>query len=552
MRRLAGLRPFALPLGVTLGLTAWVCAGSWGWSSSGATGGATGGWGAGWFLYRDFVAVPEPRLGPQSLGVSGAAARAVPLDAVTTALALVVPTSVQQQLMLAGVLVLAGLGVAVLLRAHGTVAMACGAAVAVWNPYVAERLLLGQPPTLLAYSMAPWIVLAVRHPGPAGRRLALVVLAALPAALTPFGGVVAAVVAVAASLATPARRTRGWLASVLVVAFLWCLPWLAAATTGPGVVADRDGAIAFAVGADSPLGTVGSVLMLGGAWAPGARPSSRLDLLPVLASLAILLLAAAGVLAHARRGRRRAAVVLATLYAGPVCVVLLLSTGPGLALFTVAQDVPGVAIFRDTHRLLGLSALVCAVGVGLAAGALTRWFAARPPAGGRGPSAAPVFGAGLVVLALTVLTVPDLPGLVARSYRPVAYPPSWQQVVDAVESTPGDGAVLVLPWQPFRNPAWAGGQPFLDPLPRALDREVLSSFDLTVARDDRALVVGGGDPAESRAWAAGRLDPAVLDRLGISVVVEWQGTAGRLPSSHAGLVAVLRSPEFTVWSRRTG
>ncbi len=531
MHRVAGLRPLVSPLAVTIGLAVWVCAGSWG---------------HGWLLYRDFVAVPDPRWSPQSLGDSGAGARAVPLDAVTTLLAWAVPTALQQQVMLLAALVLAGVGVAVLLRRHGVAAMTCGAAVAVWNPYVAERLLVGQPPTLLAYSMAPWIVVAVRHRTTGPRRLALVVLAALPAALTPFGGLVAAVVALAASAATPVRRSRGWLTAVALAALGWCLPWLVAAVVGPPAVADPDGAPAFAVGADSALGTIGSVLMLGGIWAPGARPSSRFDVLPVVASLALLLLAVAGTVVLARRGRRSVATQLGLLYLVPTGLVLLLSTGPGLAAFTALQAVPGVAIFRDTHRLLGLSALACALGAGIAVAGASSWTAARQP------GAAPRVGLVLGVLALTVLAVPDLPSEVGRSYRPVAYPASWEQVVGAVDHLPGDGAVLVLPWQPLRNPAWAGGEAFLDPLPRALDREVRSSFDLTVARDGQVLTVGGGDPPEAAQWVAGRVDPQVLDRLGISVVVEWQGTVGRLPQDHPGLELVLRTPEFTVWSRTGG
>ncbi|GAB3081159.1 hypothetical protein [Pedococcus soli] len=531
MRRTAGLRLFAAPVAVTVGLAAWVCARSLG---------------QGWYLYRDFVAVPDPRFGPQTLGTSGAAARAVPLDAVTTALAVVVPTAVQQQVMLVATLVLAGLGVTVLLRHHGPAAMTCGAAVAVWNPYVAERLLVGQPPTLLAYAAVPWVVVAVRHPTSAPRRLLLVVLAALPAALTPFGGLLAAVVALVASLLTPGRRTRGWIVAVALAALAWCLPWLLAALLGPPVVADRDGAAAFAVGADSPLGTIGSVLMLGGIWAPGARPGSRLDLLPVAASIGVLLVAAVGVALLVRGRQHRAAVVVGASYVLPVTAVLLLSSGPGLALFARAQDVPGVAILRDTHRLLALSTVALAVAVGVAVGAATSALGRRLGGAGSAQGVGVVLGA----LALTVLTVPDLPGAVTRSYRPVAYPDSWHQVVDAVDRAPA-GAVLVLPWQPFRDPAWAGGRPFLDPVPRALDREVLSSFDLTVVRDGHPVTVDGGDPAEGASWAAGRLDPGVLDRLGVTVVVEWRGTVGRLPQQHTGLHPVLTTPEFTVWARTT-
>ena len=63
-------------------------------------------------------------------------------------------------------------------------AAVAAAGLAVWNPYVAERLLLGQPPTLLGYAAMPWVALAARSAAPLGWRLPLVLLAAAPAALT--------------------------------------------------------------------------------------------------------------------------------------------------------------------------------------------------------------------------------------------------------------------------------------------------------------------------------------------------------------------------------
>jgi hypothetical protein len=107
--------------------------------------------------------------------------------------------------------------------------------------------------------------------------------------------------------------------------------------------------------------------------------------------------------------------------------------------------------------------------------------------------------------------------------------------------------VLSLPWQPFRQVAWAGTQPFLDPLPRAVRAEVVGSTVLTVPRDGRLLPVGT-DPPEAKAWTQGRLDVAALSRLGIGYVVEWKTSPGRLPARHDGLRLVTRGQWFDVWA----
>ena len=149
-----------------------------------------------------------------------------------------------------------------------------------------------------------------------------------------------------------------------------------------------------------------------------------------------------------------------------------------------------------------------------------------------------------------VLTVPDLPGSVRSAYRPVEYPPSWPEVVAAVEEAPGEGAVLLLPWQPFRAVSWAGDAPFLDPLP-ALHAPLRSELDLLVHRDGADVMVRE-DPEAGREWAAGRLDPDTLRRAGVDVVVEWKGTPGVLPAQHPGLRRVLQSAEFDVWVAGSG
>ena len=522
-------RTLVVASGVALLLTLVVCARSLG---------------HGLYLYRDFVSVPDPMWGAQTWG-SGSAPRAVPLDPVMTALARVgLSTGVQQQVLLVGAVFLAGFGVAVLLRRHGLAAMTSGAVVAIWNPFVAERLLIGQPPTLLAYSMTPWLVAAVRSDLRGARARWAVVLAAVPAALTPWGGVVSAGVVLAASLLTPCRRNAAWLGSCAALAVLWCLPWALPALTGAAGGSDPDGARAFALASDSPLGSFGSALTLGGIWAPGAWPASRASAMAVVASCLLLGCSVAGAMVLSRR-RLDLAGVLTVAWLLPVAAAWVVSTGPGLGLFSRLQSVPGVAIARDTHRWLGVSAIAAAVLVGLATEAVGTARAATVTRRVR------VVAAVGVSASLAVLSVPDLPRDVAAAYRPRSVPADWGEMVTAAEHAAGDGTILVLPWQPFRRVAWAGTAPFLDPLPRGLSSPVLTSHELSVVRGGAVLTVDD-DPPDLRPLASGLLDLAQLRRHDVHAVVLWKGTPGHGPSGVAGLRLVEDSEHFTVWAVTRG
>lgn len=511
-----GPAPVLAGTAVTVSLTALLMAGSVG---------------RGQLLYRDFVTVPNPVLTARSWGFDGSAPRAVPLDAVTALLDPVVPAWVQQQVILVATLVLAGVGTAVLLRTRGVVAATVGAAVATWSPYAAERLLLGQPPTLLGWSMIPWLVLAVGRRGSLGVRVGCVVVAAIPAALTPYGGVVAAgvVLGVAALVHRAPARELGIMAFTGV---LWCLPWLIPALGGRTDAGEADGAAAFAVRFERPRDVL-EVFAGGGVWARGAVPESREHWLALAASAAVLGLALIGL--TRLEGRRR--ILLTALMIGPPAVALLLATPWGLSFWAWAQSVPGVALVRDTHRLLGPAWFAVAVLAGIGSSKV----AERLP-----DTAGPIAAGGVLVAAVSLapLSVPDFADRLRTAYVPVAFPPAFGEMVRQVAREP----VLVLPWQPMRRVAWVGPQPFLDPLPLALPGRVVTAQDLLVERDGRELRVGTSDPPESEAWSRGEVDAAALQRVGITRVVVWKGTPGRVPTRLVGLTQVLESPEYELWS----
>ena len=516
-------------------------------------------WGAlapGYLLYRDFVTVPAPVLNAAAFGAGGAP-RAVPLDLVTAAATWLIPAWLVQKVLLVAPLLLAGSGASFLLRHRGLAAAIVGSVLAVWNPYVAERMLLGQSPTLLGYAMIPWLIAAVRSRRSTGWRLVLVALAALPAALTPVGAVMAllTVIIAAATVSQPVRRSPvrhlAEAGLLCVPVLVLCLPWILAGLRDPSQGAMPSGATAFAVAGDSPGGVIGSVVTLGGVWAPGAHLASRATATTMVAELVLVLVAVCSWwgLRHDPERRRTADLALVA-YALVVCLVLL-AAGPALPLWRSLQVVPGVAMLRDTHRLLGFAAmslsLLCGVGASQAVSAVARRSGSRS----RLPSAAGV----VTLVGLGLLSAPDLAARLHTELRPVTFPAQWAQLVAAVDdSQAGRSAsgesVLILPWQPFRQTPWAGPRPFLDPLPRALSADVVSARDLLVTRAGSDLWVGGEDPPQARQWRQGLVDSAGLRRLHVSWLVEWLDSPGALPTGHEGMIRVLDGPHWRVWRVR--
>ena len=133
--------------------------------------------GRGVVLAYDLAWSPDPRLTPFTLGTSTPAPRAVPSDAAAVVLGWVLGAGWAQALVLWGTLVLAGVGAArlaaLLAPDLGLVARSAAAVAAVWNPFVLERLVVGQWTVLLGYAAVPHLlVVAAAGPGGAGADLA--------------------------------------------------------------------------------------------------------------------------------------------------------------------------------------------------------------------------------------------------------------------------------------------------------------------------------------------------------------------------------------------
>ena len=111
------------------------------------------------------VFVPRPQFNAVVLGTSGALPRAVPSDAVMAVLARALPADLVQKLVLLAIFVLACAGAARLLSGHKLPAQLAAGALYAWNPFIAERLILGQWALLLGYAGLPWVLARREHAG---------------------------------------------------------------------------------------------------------------------------------------------------------------------------------------------------------------------------------------------------------------------------------------------------------------------------------------------------------------------------------------------------
>jgi hypothetical protein len=474
----------------------------------------------GYLLGHDMVFTPRQPLNLASIGVSSAPPRAVPLDALVALAEHIVTGAVVGRFAVIVPVLAAGAGAAALLR-RGTMAgrlAACG--FAIWNPYVVERLALGQWALLWSYAALPWLVLAVGRARTARGWLAVGLLLAA-ASITPTGGIVAAVVVVVAAVG--ARRGRGAIGMATALALTAQLPWVAPALVSTAAAtSDPRGVAAFAARPEFSGGTVLSLLGGGGIWNADVVPNSRSGPLPWL-GLAVLTLAAG-------YGVRRLTKVLGTSLAATLgavaalgAVVAAAASVPGLdaAVRTIVQHVPGAGLLRDAQKWVLPLVLFEALLVGAAVDRLGDRIRA---ANWRAVLA-------IAALAAPLLLLPDGAVPVHDTMRPVHYPSDWAAVVAKAD----DGTATVVPFASYRRFPWAPGRnSVLDPAPRQLKIDTVVQDRLSVSGQ----LLGGED---ERAAAVGRAlnDPTVLASrlaaLGIQWVVVERDTPGTVPSL-AGLV----------------
>ena len=486
----------------------------------------------GYLLLRDAVSTPRSYLSDAALGLADAAPRALPQDFAVALLSSVIDGGVAVKLLLAAGLWLAGWGAArlaaVVVGDAGLAGQFVAATLAIWNPYVAERLLQGHWSLVVGYGCLPWVaaaMLRLREPEPGWADVGVLAFWTALAGLTPTGLMLAASVAVACVFAPGSDWSRLRCAAIaLGTASIGALPWLTAAVVASSLAPSQaEGVAVFAARAEPGLGTLGTLASLGGIWNADAVPASRTTVFAVIAAIVLLGIVALGLPVAIRN---RAAVPLLCLAAFAVVVPASMATGPGLAAVeATVRALPGLGVLRDAQKWVALAV----PGYTLAGAAAVVTLRRRVPA----------VATALVCCAALIATLPDLAWGVGGKVAPVVYPAGWSAVAAMINDDPRP--VAVLPVDSMRRFAWAGDAPVLDPLPRWVHADVLSTGDLTIGG---RTVPGEGERARAvQQMLSDGADRDQLANAGVGwVVVESGGAADTL-----GLPVAYHDDDITLY-----
>ncbi len=456
--------------------------------------------GRGYVLSYDMVWVPDLALRSDFLGLGTALPRAVPSDAVVAVLDEVLPGMLLQKIVLYGALLLAGLGYARLVEGP-TVTRLAAVSLAIWNPFVVERLGIGHWPVLLGYAVVPWLVLAGRRIREQGTVPTSVWFLMPLGSLSASAGVVSAAVLLVCGL-TRARRT--WVTLVAL-----CLavnaPWLVAGLRHTGIASGAAGYEEFALHGEGGLPAPLAALGLGGIWNVEVVPDSRGGVLGWVALLLLVGLAALGARSWYRHRRGSEATRLMVLWAAGYAMALVTWASPAFVAW-LGDRVPGAALLRDGTRTLALCAPLVIVLV--SSGVTVLWA--------RAAGQAARIGLGVACVLLPVAVMTDAAWGLGGGLRPADYPGSWSAARRAMPQETGD--LVALPFTSYRAPAWNGGRKVLDPLGRYLVPNYVVNDELGVS----GRPVTGEDPRVPEVEAAlGRATPAARATALADLGIRW-------------------------------
>lgn len=441
------------------------------------------GLGRGVVITHDMAWSPAPRWTPFVVGLDTPAPRAVPSDAFAVLVGKVLGASLAQHVILLAILIGLALGVvallAELLPAAGTLARCVAALAAVWNPFVSERLAVGQWAVLLGLAVLPWAIrlaLRVVSGKPSAYAVVLTIVCAAVGGVNSLLVVSGSVLLVLLAAAVGDRSGHSLRVAALGLAVTICASgaWAFPALTSPPPTSG-EGVRAFAPVADSPIGVLGSLLGGGGFWNTGTHPEARSHALIAITAALLMTVGVAAAVARAP-GRLRWCLALPVLVlTGVVMVSALGFLAPVWE--AVVTGLPGGGALRDSHKLLSLWVVVGATGLGV----VSHEARTRLPEGVLIPVA------GLLV-GLPLVLSPQMAWGLGGRLDAVVVPAGYLSDVDALAELPA-GDVGLLPWSQYRRYAWNADRVSLTLAPRVIDR--------VVVYDDSLPLRSGSVPGES-------------------------------------------------------
>ncbi|MFW0788257.1 hypothetical protein [Gordonia sp. CPCC 205333] len=500
-------------------------------------------WRPGYLLYRDAVSTPRTYLTDTTLGIGGNPPRAVPQDGTIALLSTMFDGGAIVVAILTVSLLLAGAGYGLLagrvVPGAGRTGAAAASIIAVWNPFVAERLLQGHWSLFTAYAALGWILLsALRiresldspdNSHDTRRAWAILFTASLVSALTPSGWLIATA-GVLVALSIPLAVRRRWGATILsaIPIAIGALPLLVSTIAGTSITTAQGISVStFALRAETGLGRVLTALSLGGIWNADAVPPSRQSGWAPIAATLFIAVVAVGIwrlwrMRHTLDPESRPTVwIAAGLAAGTLLAIVCVAGGPGSSILKwLTESIGGVGLLRDTTKFSMLAVPLAAI----AAAAFVSWLKHWVPAG---------FAISAVVL-LIVAPLPDLAWGVGGRVAPIQYPAEWLAMADHI---PADsGAVAIWPGDTVRRFDFTDG-PSLDPTSRLVRAAVAESGELRV---DGVVI------DEGSSWAAD-IHRALTNGTDVSSLgVGWVLASQPVPGLR-DVVPVFRGPTLTLY-----
>jgi len=318
------------------------------------------------------------------------------------------------------------------------------------------------------------------------------------------------------------------------------LPWLIPSLLGPRVPDNPSLAQAlFRARSDSPLGTVGSLLSLGGIWRTDLAPPGRGGLMWIPAFVLIVGLVLAGWALLGRRWPAGCRAGLLAVAAGGLVLAAAPSI-PGLdAASRALARLPGGGLIRDSQKFVMPLALMAAVSFGLG---VERFLDALPTT----DRLVRILAAGSAVL--PVALAPTLAWGASGRLFTTDYPSSWARANAIVSADRAPGGLLTLPWHAYLPFDWNRVRTVHQPAPLYFSRPVLASTALEVDPFELPQEDPWARAAAPVVTPPGRLAPAALSRLGVRYVLlfkeaDWRAQVPRL----VGLASVLDTPDLRLY-----
>lgn len=403
---------------------------------------------------RDMVVLDSPALSISNFGVGDIPARNAPQDGFLAIIGTVFPASWFVRALLLACACFAAYSASACARNGSFWHKAAAITLILWNPFVIERFLQGHWSLVIAAWLLPGIAIAT------STRVKLALLAAC--SITPTGLVLGFITA-----AWTARKSIRTQCALLLGTAALSIPWLIPSLQNPP---SSFGTTAFVARAESYVGTVGSLLGLGGMWNAQAVPTSRSAGFAIAGVLLFFLLVSF-------MPRREALLGFTGL-----ALCLLLTFGPTE---WIVNTIPGASLFRDSQKLMALMLPAMVLAAGRIQTSAIKNQVVLPA----------------LVIFLSILQVPDAPYAMS-ALKPHAHQGPWKEYPGTTLNTDSrglieyNGTIMVDPWSKATN--------------------LVASGELTV---DSAVV----DPASTRyveavdAWDRG--DTHFLSHQGITGVI---------------------------------